>query len=395
MVLTRHAPERGVRQNALLQNVHALVDAALQRGGGHLVEVVANALVGEVARVVLVVVDDEWLARSGEKVAVEPVEKHGLRRLRKAEALAFGRLDAPDFDAGLAGDEVAALGRGALLQNGEAKGRRAVAPAGLEHEAAAGSAVGLGQDVVVAGGRLEHDCVEQGALGVGSVLPGGYLEELRVAAEALDQDAHLAELEGELLGAGLGVGQVALGGGDDEGDVEVPAELDGLARLLHEPLHDVHDDEGDVGDGGAAAAHGVEDLVAGRVDQGHGAVAGEHVGAHRLGDVAGLAADVGAVREHVEESGLAVVDVPHEHDHGRPLEVADDVLGAELLELLPERVLVDVVELRALGHEVVDALGHVYREVRLGVDGRLGLEEQEPEDVLELAADAAGELADA
>ena len=74
----------------------------------------------------------------------------------------------------------------------------------------------------------------------------------------------------------------------------------------------------DVGDVGAAGAHGGERLVARGVEEGDVALGGRHrVGADVLGDAAGLARGHVRLADGVEQRRLAVVDVAHDRDHRR------------------------------------------------------------------------------
>ena len=88
----------------------------------------------------------------------------------------------------------------------------------------------------------------------------------------------------------------------------------------------------DVGDLGAAGAHGGERLVARRVEEHDAPVAAGHLaGADVLGDAAALAGRDGGRADRVEEARLAVVDVAHDrHDRGAIDEVGRVVLGEQL-----------------------------------------------------------------
>ena len=92
--------------------------------------------------------------------------------------------------------------------------------------------------------------------------------------------------------------------------------VDRLDRLRHDAVVGGHHDDRDVGDLGAAGAHGGERLVARGVEEGDLAAGVVHlVGADVLGDAAGLAGgDLGGA-DGVEQRGLAVVDVAHDRDH--------------------------------------------------------------------------------
>src|ERR671934_230047 len=67
-------------------------------------------------------------------------------------------------------------------------------------------------------------------------------------------------------------------------------------------------------------SHGREGLGARRVEEGDAAaVVVDLVGADVLRDPAGLGLDDGRLADRVQERRLAVVDVAHDRDHGRPL----------------------------------------------------------------------------
>ncbi len=69
----------------------------------------------------------------------------------------------------------------------------------------------------------------------------------------------------------------------------------------------------------AAGPHGGERLVARGVEEGDPLlVVRDLVGADVLGDAAGLGLDHLGLPDGVQEGGLAVVDVAHDGDHGRP-----------------------------------------------------------------------------
>ena len=104
--------------------------------------------------------------------------------------------------------------------------------------------------------------------------------------------------------------------------------IDGLDRLRHDAVVGRHHQHDDVGDLGAARAHGGEGLVARRVDEGDLLpVRRRHlVGADVLRDAAGLARRHVGLADGVEQRRLAVVDVAHDGDDGRArLQVLVDV----------------------------------------------------------------------
>ena len=95
-----------------------------------------------------------------------------------------------------------------------------------------------------------------------------------------------------------------------------------LEGLRHDAVVGGHHQHDDVGDVGPARAHGAEGGVAGRVEERDlrqlllalGVREGNGVGADVLGDAAGFAGGDVGLADHVEQRGLAVVDVAHDRD---------------------------------------------------------------------------------
>ena len=86
----------------------------------------------------------------------------------------------------------------------------------------------------------------------------------------------------------------------------------------HDPVVGRDDQDDDVGDVGAARAHGGERLVARGIEEGEGMIAAlDRVGAHVLGDAAGLARRDAGLADGIEQRGLAVIDMTHEGNDGR------------------------------------------------------------------------------
>ena len=238
----------------------------------------------------------------------------------------------------------------------------------------------LSRPVVGLGGDVAVDGLPSPLLGVEAV--GGQLVADPVGLGALlvdlvdrDQDRHVG-------GAGV---------------------VDRLLGLRHDAVVGGDDDDGDVGDLGAAGAHRREGGVAGRVEEGDRLlVVVDLVGADVLGDAAGLARGDLGLADRVQQRGLAVVDVAHDRDHRRAVgEVLVGVLELRRLRLLvgggddldlavvlvgdrPDRVVGEGLgEGRHLPHrhQLLDHLGAAEAEQlgdlahgRAGVDlGRLGL----------------------
>ncbi len=104
--------------------------------------------------------------------------------------------------------------------------------------------------------------------------------------------------------------------------------VDGLDGLGHHAVVRRHHQDDEVGDVGAAGAHGGERLVARRVEEGDVALGRDHrVGADVLGDAARLALGHVGLADGVEQRRLAVVDVAHHGDHRRPRTLVLGALG--------------------------------------------------------------------
>ena len=117
----------------------------------------------------------------------------------------------------------------------------------------------------------------------------------------------------------VGADLVHLVDGDHERHLGGARVVDRLHRLRHDAVVGRHHDDGDVGDLGAAGAHGRERLVARRVQEGDLAAVVVHlVGADVLGDAAGLARGHLGGADRVEQRRLAVVDVAHDVTTGAP-----------------------------------------------------------------------------
>ncbi|MND75857.1 hypothetical protein D3C80_674900 [compost metagenome] len=224
-------------------------------------------------------------------------------------SIAFVQQGARLAPGGAGHDDVAALQRAALDQDG---GDRAAAlvQLGLDDHAF-GRTVRVGPQVHDLG--LQQDGVDQ-AVEVDAVL-GRHLDDLSVAAQAFRDDFVLQQLVDDLLR--VGVRLVDLVDRDDQGRVGGLGVTDGFDRLRHDAVVGGHDQDHDVGDGGAARPHRREGGVARSVEEGDAlAVFQTHlIGADVLGDAAGFARGHIRGAQGVQQAGLAVVDVAHDgHD---------------------------------------------------------------------------------
>ena len=113
----------------------------------------------------------------------------------------------------------------------------------------------------------------------------------------------------------VGVGQVDLVDGDDERHAGGLGVVDGFLGLRHDAVVGGDDDDGDVGDLGAAGPHLGERLVAGRVEEGdRPAAVLDAPGADDLRDAAGFGGGDVALANLVQQRRLAVIDVAHDGD---------------------------------------------------------------------------------
>ena len=145
-------------------------------------------------------------------------------------------------------------------------------------------------------------------------------------------------LLGELLmhAIDIGVVLVDLVDGDDDRHLGDPRVLDRLNGLRHDAIIRGDHEHDLVSDLGATSAHCGECFVARRVDEHHGMPVRrvDSVSADALRDAAGLAGRHARLADGVENRGLAVVDVAHHGDDGRPRCELARVLVGEGEELL-------------------------------------------------------------
>src|SRR5439155_182613 len=143
-------------------------------------------------------------------------------------------------------------------------------------------------------------------------------DERHFTAYVVGQHVQVVELPPRF--SDVGAGEVHLVDGDDERHGGGAGVADGLLGLRHDAVVGGDDDNGDVGDVGAAGAHLGEGLVAGRVEKGDGPAAVlDAPGADHLRDAARLGGRHVALADLVQERGLAVVHVAHDGDVARGL----------------------------------------------------------------------------
>jgi hypothetical protein len=114
---------------------------------------------------------------------------------------------------------------------------------------------------------------------------------------------------------------------------------EGLQRLRLHPVVGSHHQNGNVGDAGAASAHGGKGLVAGSIQENNAPLLAFEVHVHvvsadALGDPAGFSLGHIGVADGIEQSGFAVIHVAHDGHHRRTWHQMVDVLQIEDLGFL-------------------------------------------------------------
>ncbi len=151
----------------------------------------------------------------------------------------------------------------------------------------------------------------------------------------------------------VGILAIDLVDGDDERHTRRLRVLDGLDGLRHDAVIRGHDQHDDIGRLGAARAHRRERGVTGCIEERDPAFLALHrVGADMLRDAAGFRVGHVSPPNVIQQRGLAVVDMTHDGDHGRPRD-----LLARLYLLFREQLLVDVLGRDRLG-DMTEFLDH-------------------------------------
>ena len=239
--------------------------------------------------------------------------------------------------------------QGAVLDQQGGHGAAALVQTGLDDGALCG-AVGVGLQLAHLGGEGQHlQQVVDAHAGL-----GGDGTHDGVAAPLLAHQTVLGELLLDALGVGLGL--IHLVDGHNDGDTGGLGVVDGLHGLGHDTVLGGHHQDGDIRYHGAAGAHGGKGLVAGGVQERDGLAVDLHlICADVLGDAAGLTGGHMGVADIVQQTGLAVVHVTHDHHHRRP--------GHQILVLV--LVVVDEALLNGDHYFLLHLAAHL-----LGDDGR-------------------------
>ena len=240
-----------------------------------------GALVGQLAGGAVVLDDAHEVAGVGDAVEAEHLDRVAGDGLLHAVALVVDHR--ADLAPVLAGDErVADAQRAALDQHGDDRAAARV-ELGLDDDAG-GVGVGVGLELLELGD--DEDRVEQVLEALAGL--GRDVDELGVAAPLGGLQAELRHLGAHARRVGALL--VDLVDRDDDRHVGGAGVVDRLVGLRHDAVVGGDHDHGDVGDLGAAGAHGGERLVARGVEEGDRlVVVVDLVGADVLGDAAGLA----------------------------------------------------------------------------------------------------------
>ena len=190
---------------------------------------------------------------------------------------------------------------------------------GFEHYAAGGTRR-VGAQFLQVGDQADHfhQQVEVG------FLLGRDIDEHGGAAPVFRHQAAIGELLLHAIGHGFGL--IDLVHRDDDRNFRRVRVIDSFERLRHHAVVGSHHQHDDVGGLGAAGTHAGERFVAGRIEEHDLAPVGgrfsvhdpNFVGADVLRDSAGFAFRDGSRANGVEQRSLAVIDVSHDGNHGRP-----------------------------------------------------------------------------
>ena len=305
-----------------LELAHHLLERAAHAGRARcdLVALLPRAIVRHLAGARLAVDHRQAVAGLGRAAEAEHLDRR--RRPRGIDwrpGIGHQRAHAAPFGAG--NDDIAAAQRAALHQDG---GDRAAAAIefGLDH-GAFGRTIRIGFEVEDL--RLQPDGFQQ-PVDI-ELLGRRNLDVEHVTAERFHLDFVLQQFVAYAFR--LGIGPVDLVDRHDHRHLGRLGVIDRLDRLRHDAIVGGNHEHDDVGDLGAARAHGGEGGVARRVDESDLASRGcsDLVGADVLGDAAGFACRHFGRANGVEQRSLAVVDVAHDGHHRRTLRQRRRIVG--------------------------------------------------------------------
>src|SRR4029077_4570923 len=117
----------------------------------------------------------------------------------------------------------------------------------------------------------------------------------------------------------LGFGFIDLIDGDNDGHAGGAGMGNGFECLRHYTVVGCHNQDDEIGHFGPASAHARERFVAGSIDENDSAaIHGNDGRTDMLGNSAGFTGGDIGLANGIEETGLAMVDVAHDGDYGRP-----------------------------------------------------------------------------
>ena len=296
---------------ALLDLAEQVVQTDLLHRAVHGVLLLLLALLGQLAGHALVGDHIEVVTGLGHLGHTDDLHGHGGTGVLQLSAAEVGH--GTDAAHGGAGDQDIALMQGAVLNQQGGHRAAALLQPGLD-DRALGGAVGVGLQLAHLGGQHHH--LQQVVDAVAGL--GGDLADNGVAAPLLGHQTVLGQLLHDAVGVGTGL--IHLVDGDNDRNFGGLGVVDGLNGLGHDAVIGGHDQNGQIGDHRAAGAHGGEGLMAGGVQEGDDLLAhSDLIGADGLGNTAGLAGGHIGVADIVQQAGLAVVDVAHDHNDGGAL----------------------------------------------------------------------------
>ena len=268
----------------------------------------------------------ELVARRGHVGKAGDLHRHGGAGGLDGASFVVGH-NTDTADGGTGDDDIALLQR-AVLHQQRRHGTPGLIQPRFDHHAL-GAAVGVGLQLQHLGGEDDHfQQIVQTLTGL-----GGDGADDGLAAPLLGDQVVLGQLLLDLVGVGGGL--IHLIDGDDNGNVRSLGVVDGLDGLGHDAVVGGNHQNGDIRGLRAAGTHGGKGRVAGGIQKrDHIPVHVHSVSADVLGDAAGFFRSDGGLADGVQQGGLAVVNVTHDHyDGGAGLQlfggihmVVDDLL---------------------------------------------------------------------
>ena len=250
----------------------------------------------------------EGIACAGHFAQAGDLHRHRGTSLGEAAALVVHH--GPDTAHGSTGNDNISLMESTILNQQSSHRATALVQTGLDDRTGGGT-VGVSLQLRHLGSKGHH---LQQVIDTHTSL-GGNGADNGLAAPVLGHQLILSELLLDTVGVGLGL--IHLVDGHDNGDAGSLGVVDRLHGLGLDTVLGSHHQDGDIRDHGAPGTHGGKCLMAGGVQEGNGLAVNLHlIGADMLGNAAGLTGGHMGVADIVQEGGLAVVHVAHNHHHG-------------------------------------------------------------------------------